>query len=182
MRPLSQRERRLFAILILIAVISLALLVVVGPIIGGFNSRAQQRAQLAQQFLINEQRIASLGALQREALRQEDTMRTTFLTAPDADEAGETLREQVEATAQGTGATIKATEATASADDGWVRVTLEAKTTHAQFATLLARLNQQQPAVVVETFVANAADALNDPKSDSIDVRLEISAPFIRAR
>jgi Tfp pilus assembly protein PilO len=182
MRTLSERESRLLAVLLLVAAISLVMLVLVNPVIDGFRERAALRERLGQEFRVNEQRIASLNSLEHEALQQQDAMRARFITGPDADEAGETLREKIEATAIASGANVKATEAIPSTDDAWVRVALEAQLSHAQFATLLARLNQQEPAVVVETVVVSASEALNDPKSDLLNVRLEASAPFIRAR
>jgi general secretion pathway protein M len=182
MRTLSARESRLIAVLLLLVAVTLVYFVVIGPVVDGFQSRALLREQLHRQFRGNEQRIATLDALQREALRQQDAMRTMFLIGNDAEEAGETLRAQIEAAAQASGADIKATEALLSSQDGWARAALEARMTHAQFAALLAQLNQQQPPVVVENVIANAADALNDPKSDLLNVRLEISAPFLRAQ
>jgi general secretion pathway protein M len=182
MRTLSGRESRLIAVLLLLVTVALAYVVVIGPLVEGFESRNQRREQLHRQFRANEQRIATLSALQREALRQQDTMRSMFLVGADAEEAGETLRAQLEAAAQANGADIKATEALLSSDDGWVRAALEARMTHSQFAALLAQINRMTPPVVAETVIANAADALNDPKSDYLNVRLEISAPFLRAQ
>lgn len=182
MRPLTARESRLVAVLILLALVALVLAVIVGPIVGGFQQRAQERTLLAQRFQTNERRIAALDALQHEAERQQDALRGVFIAAPDADEAGETLREQVEATAQAAGVRVRATEAMQAGEDGWVRAALEAQMTHGQLADLLARLNRQAPPVVIAALTINAADAANNPKADVIDVRLEATAPFVRAR
>jgi len=182
MRSLSARERQLVAVLLLLVAIAAAYFAVVYPIIDGFRSRAEAREQLQHTFLRNTQRIATLDQLQRTALKQQVDLRTMLIVGPDSDEAGETLREQIEATAQAAHVNVKATEAVLSGDEGWVRVALEAQMSHAQLANLLAQLNQQRPAIVIETVVANAADALNDPKSDLLDVRLEVSAPFLRTQ
>jgi general secretion pathway protein M len=180
MRPLSSRESRLVAVLILVVLVALVLLVIVGPIVSGFEERAQRRDQLADQFLANERRIATLGNLQMRAETEQGQMRDLFISAPDPDEAGETLREQIEAAAQAAGATIKATEAIPGTEEGWARAALEAQVSHAQLAALLTRLNQIKPGVVVDTLTVTAEDALTNLKSDTINVRLEASAPFIR--
>ncbi len=182
MRKISTRESRLIAVLILVAAIALIALVVIGPIVNGFRDRALKRAELGQQFLVNERRIASLDTLQKVAMRQEDELRTQFLTAPDADEAGEALREQIETAAQSTGVNIKATEAMQGAEDDWVRAALEVQVTDAQLIALLARINAIKPGVVVDTVAVTAADALTNLESDTLDVRIEASAPFLRAR
>lgn len=70
MRTLSPRERKLIAVLILVAAVALVLAGVIGPIVSGFSERAARRDALIQTFHANEQRIASLGALQAEAERQ----------------------------------------------------------------------------------------------------------------
>lgn len=182
MRKLSVRESRLVAVLILVAAVALVALVVIGPIVDGFRDRAQKREQLGQQFLINERRIASLNVLQREAVRQDDAIRGMFLSAPDADEAGEALREQIEGVAQAAKVNIKATEAMQGAEDDWVRAALEVQVTDAQLIDLLARINTIKPGVVVDSVAVTAADALTNLESDTLDVRIEASAPFLRTR
>lgn len=182
MRPLAPRERKLVAVLLLLLAVTVVYFGLIGPVVDGFQSRAERREALHRQFRMNEQRIASLDALQHAALRQQDALMGMFIVAADADEAGETLRAQLEDVGQSAGGDIKSTEALVSSEEGWTRAAIDARMTHAQFAQFLARLNQQQPPVVVDTVIANAADALNDPKSDLLNVRLEISAPFLRAR
>ena len=49
-------------------------------------------------------------------------------------------------------------------------------------AGLLARLNALKPALAVDAVTVIADDALTNPKSDLLDVRLEASAPFVPAR
>jgi len=182
MRKLSARESRLVAVLILVAVIALVALMVIGPIVDGFRDRAQKREQLAQQFLVNERRISSIDVLQREAVRQDDALHAMFLSAPDADEAGEGLREQIETAAQTAKVNIKATEAMQGAEDNWVRAALEVQVTDAQLMDLLARINAIKPGVVVDTVAVTAADALTNLEANTLDVRIEASAPFLHAR
>ena len=182
MRPLSPRESRLVALLILVALVSLVLLVIIGPLVGGFRDRAQQRDMLAARFLANEQRIASLRTISARAEAQQGEMRALFITAPDGEEADEALRERIETAAQSVGANVKATEAIPGSADGWARASLEVQATEPQLAGLLARLNQLQPAVAIETMTATADDAQINLKSETINVRLEASAPFLRAQ
>jgi general secretion pathway protein M len=181
MRPLSPRERKLVAVLILVLVATLALLIVIGPLLAGFSERAARREALVQTFHAGEQRIASVGALQAEAERQTAAMRQRFIAAPDAAEASEQLRERIEAAAQELGGDIKASEAV-PAETGWARAAIDVRMRHAQLAALLARLNQMKPAIAVETMTVIADDAMTNARSDLLDVRLEATAPFVPAR
>lgn len=181
MRPLSPRERKLVAVLILVLAVSLVLMLVIGPVVSGFTERAARRDALVQTFHANEQRIGSLNALQAEAERQVGEMRALFMAAPDPDEAGESLRARIEAAALEAGADVKASEAL-PADDGWARAALDVRLGHTQLAGLLARLNALKPALALDGLTVIAEDALTNPKSDVLDVRLEATAPFVPAR
>jgi general secretion pathway protein M len=181
MRPLSPRERKLIAVLILILAVSLVLTIVIGPLVSGFAERAARRDALAQTFHANELRIGSLGALEAEAERQVGQMRALFIAAPDAEDAGETLRERIETAAQEAGADVKASEAVPT-EEGWARAAIDARLSHDQLAALLARLNAMKPALAVESVMVIADDALTNTKSDLLDVRLEATAPFVPAR
>ncbi|KPF79871.1 hypothetical protein IP83_16050, partial [Novosphingobium sp. AAP93] len=108
---LSPRERKLVAVLILVLAASLVLTVVIGPLVSGFTERAARRDALVQTFHANEKRIGSLSALQAEAERQVGEMRALFMAAPDADEAGEALRDRIEAAALAAGGDVKTSEA-----------------------------------------------------------------------
>lgn len=181
MRPLSSRERKLVALLILVLAVSLLLALVIGPIVSGFAERAARRETLVQTFHADEQRIGSLAALQAEAERQTGEMRALFMAAPDADEAGETLRERIEAAAQDAGGDIKTSEAM-PAEQGWARAAIDVRLGHKQLAALLTRLNAMKPALAVDTLTVIADDALTNSRSDLLDVRLEATAPFVPAR
>lgn len=181
MRKLSPRESRLVAIAILLAAIALLFMLIVNPVLDGFRERAARREQLVQTFHLNERRIAAVPALQHEAERQGDAMRALFMAAPDAEQAGEALREKIEAAAEAEGAQVKASESTTS-DDGWAHAAIELQLGHAQLAALLQRLNQVKPSLAVDTVTVNAEEAVNNFKSDNLDVRIEASAPFVLAR
>lgn len=181
MRPLSPRERKLVAVLILVLVISAALMLVIGPVVSGFAERAARREALIQSFQANEKRIGSLSALQAEAERQVGEMPLLFMAAPDPEEAGESLRERIEAAALEAGGDVRASEAL-PADQGWARAALDVRMSHRQLAGLLTRLNSLKPALAVDGLTVIAEDALTNPGSDLLDVRLEATAPFVPAR
>ncbi|WP_421848479.1 type II secretion system protein GspM [Novosphingobium sp.] len=181
MRPLSSRERKLIAVLVLVLAASLVLTLMIGPIVSGFTERAARRDALVQTFHANELRIGAVGALQAEAERQVGEMRTLFIAAPDAEDAGETLRERVEAAAQEAGGDVKASEAMPT-EEGWARAAIDTRMSHDQLAALLARLNALKPALAVESVTVIADDALTNTKSDLLDVRIEATAPFVPAR
>lgn len=181
MRAMSPRERKLVALLILVAVVALVLALVLGPLVDGFAARAAQRQGLIDTFHANERRIASLDALARAAGAQDEELRARLIAAPDPDEAGEALRAQIESAAEAAGAQVKASEA-AAAEGTRARAAVEARMGHAQLAALLAALNRVQPALAVDAVTVIADDALTNPKSDLLDVRIEASAPFVPSR
>ncbi len=181
MRPLSPRERKLVAVLILLLAVSLVLTLVISPLVSGFTERAARRDALVQSLHAGEQRIRSLAALEAEAERQTGEMRALFMAAPDAEEAGELLRERIETAAQDTGGDIKTSEAMPT-EQGWARAAIDVRLSHKQLAALLARLNALKPALAVDTLLVIADDALTNSRSDLLDVRLEATAPFVPAR
>ena len=148
MRPLSTRERKLIAVLILVLAVALVLTIVIGPVASGFSDRAARREALVQTFHANELRIGSLGALQAEAERQTGAMRGLFMAAPDAGEASEALRERVETAVQELGGDIKASDAV-PAYDGWARPARDMRVSHAQLAAFLSLLHALQTALAV---------------------------------
>lgn len=181
MRPLTPRERKLVALLMLVLAVSLVLTIVIGPITAGFTDRAARREALVQTFHANELRIGSLNALQAEAERQVGEVRTLFIAAHDAEEAGEALRARIEIAAQEIGGDVRTSEAVPT-EEGWARAAIDVRMSHAQLAALLTRLNAMKPALAVETMTVIADDALTNTKSDLLNVRLEATAPFVPAR
>ena len=179
MRPLSQRERRLVAVMILVALVAAVLALLVTPVVDGFAARREKRAMLAQLFNANERRIAAVGVLQKEAERQQSEMRQRFMVAADAEEANEQLRARIEAAVTSVGGDVKASEGIPGEEDG-ARAAIEARMPHAQLPRLLELVNQMRPAVAVDAMTIIADEALGNAKSDIIDVRLEASAPFLK--
>ncbi len=70
MTSLSDRERRLVAILILIALIALGWLAIVSPILSGFEARAAERERLTLVQASNERLIDNVARLRRTAEAQ----------------------------------------------------------------------------------------------------------------
>lgn len=188
LRPLAPRERKLIALLILLALVALVIAVIVTPVLDGFAARAQQRAELGHAYRANEARIAALGAMEAAALDQDLTLRSRLLVAPDADDAGEALREAIEAAAHDTGVQVTASEAGVAGPAGgatiagWARASLEGTMSHAQLDALLIRLNRLEPPLVIDNLTVNADDALIHFTSDQIHARIEVSAPFLHPR
>jgi Tfp pilus assembly protein PilO len=180
MTDLSPFRQRMLALLLLAAAVLLFTFGVALPIMAGYSARAAERERLAATFQLNERRIASLPALANAAAREADQLRAQVIAAPNADEAGELLREQLETAAMAVGADIKSTDS-AGADNGEVRAMLQAQMSHAQIEALLNRLNTIRPYVVIESISLVAEDALVHFNSDQIDVRIEVSAPFVPA-
>ena len=85
MTNLSDRERRLVAILILIALIALGWLAVAAPILSGFETRAAERERLALVQASNQRLIDNVAQLRRQAEAQRADRARFHLIAPSRD-------------------------------------------------------------------------------------------------
>ena len=82
MSGLSDRERRLIAVLILVALIAFGWLAVLSPIISGFETRAAERERLALVQASNQRLIDNIARLRRQAEAQKADSARFHIIAP----------------------------------------------------------------------------------------------------
>jgi|GEM_PF-2671917 general secretion pathway protein M len=178
---LAERGRRLAAIAILLGLIAAIMGLFVYPLLMGFSDRASHLSELVATYQSNRARIASLPELSREAERQSKLLSSLLIAAPDQEQAGEMLREQIENAVEVIKGEVRASEVLAG-ESGWARATVACRISHSQLAALLTELQRQRPFIVVEAVSVTAEGALNNYQLDELDVRIETSAPFILAQ
>ncbi len=181
MTSLSDRERRLIAILILIAVIALGWLAIIAPILSGFEARAAERERLALVQASNQRLIDNVVRLRRFAEAQKADMTRFHVLAATPEAAAEQLKERVSAlidTAEGEVRAMQDVEAEA----GRIALRIEARVGAGQLVRLLERLQNSEPLMVVSALSVSApavssAEA-SAPSSRKLDVRLDLAASY----
>lgn len=177
MKPLTARERRLVAVGLLVALVALAWLGVVQPILAGFDTRAERRDSLILQYGQNERLIARIPALRRAAEQSRDMRREFAVDAANAEQASERLKERLEAALAKAGGELRATES-AEAPAGWVRAGASATVSNDQLVRWLAALRNEPPYLAMESLTISADRALNSNHLDLMDVQVEAAIPF----
>lgn len=172
MENLSQRERRLIAVLILLAAIAFVWLIIVEPIATGFVERANSRQQLQVRYAADQRLIASMPRLRRLAERQRADRAQYRMAAPDEAEAGELLKERMAGTVSAAGGQMRSAQ-DVEADPGWVRGWVEARLTLPQLVDVLENLQNQPPLMVLSAVAITSAATPQDVANQSLDVRIE---------
>lgn len=179
MTNLSERERRLVAILILIALITLGWIAVVSPILSGFEARAAERERLALVQASNQRLIDNVGLLRRQAEAQRADMARFHLIAATPEAASEQLKDRVSALIGEAGGEVRALQDTEAAEDR-IALRIEARVGEAELPRLLQRLQNAEPLLVVRTFSVSTANApgaaISALSSRNLDIRLDVSA------
>jgi type II secretory pathway component PulM len=179
MTSLSDRERRLVALLILVAVITLGWLAVVSPIIGGFEARAAERERLALVQASNQRLIDNVARLRRQAEAQKTDMERFHVIATTAEAAAEQLKDRVSTLMSEAGAEVRALQDIEAAE-GRIELRIEARVGDAELSRLIERLTNAEPLMVVRTLSVSAPAALGGEPSASpsrkLDVRLDVAA------
>jgi general secretion pathway protein M len=177
MRTLSARERRLVAILLLIALLALVQLAVIGPIVSGFTSRAERREALLLTYQRNARIIANIPRLRRQAERQRATVGRVTLPAGAAEPGGEMLKERLQHAVEGVGGEFRGAE-DVTAPAGWVRASVGTRLTASQLNKLLASLENSQPYLIINSLLVTADEALIAKGPSQLDVQLEATIPL----
>ena len=179
MTGLSDRERRLIAILLLVAVIALGWLAVVSPILAGFEARSAERERLALVQASNQRLIDNVALLRRQAESQKADMARYHVVAPTPVAAAETLKDRVAALLADAGGEVRAMQ-DVEADAGRIELRIEARLDEAKLVRLIERLQNAEPLLIVRsmTVAATAAPGM-DPSalsSRKLDIRLDVAA------
>ena len=177
MRPLTPRERRLVALGLLVLAIGLLWLVVIGPLVGGFVDRAQQRRELAQTYWRNEKLIGSLPVLRAAAEAQRKTAPRFVVAAASEALAVEALKERLQRLATDGGFAVTGIQdLQADAPAGALKVRMDATLTLTQLYETVRRLETEDAYVVVDYLSVSADRSLAAGRLAPVDVRLELSA------
>lgn len=178
MKAMSPRERRLVALLILIAAVAALWLGVLHPLFSGFSERAEQREDLRQRYAANERLIARIPRLRRSAEAIERSRADYGLAASDAAQGGELLRERLETTLGGAGGELRASEVL-EGEQGWARAAVSASVRNDQLLAWLAALTGQPPYLAVENLTISADRATTSNTLDLMEVRIEATIPLL---
>jgi len=178
MRVMSQRERKLVALLILFMILGLVWLVIVGPIFSGFSERAADRTRLIQQYQANQRVIGSIPRLRRQAERQREQLRNFGLTAPTQAAAVGALQNRVERAIADVDGEVQSVE---DLSDGTpqIRIRASARMTLAQMTAVIMRLGNDPPYPVVESLQLSADQAAISGRLDVMEVGFEVSVPYV---
>lgn len=186
MRSLSEREQKLLALGLLVAGIALVWLGIVSPLAGGFAARAEERERLTLLYGRNQRLIASTAAWRAQLDRQAGDQGRYAVAAPTETLAADLLRERIVREFAPLGAEIRSVQGLPTDNrKGWVAVRADLRLTLAQLDAGLARLENEEPYVVIDYFAVAAERAFETGRSGPVDVRIDVSArvrPPPRAR
>ena len=178
MKPLTPRESRLVALGILIAVIAGVWLLLVEPVLEGFGERADTRETLLDTYSRNQRILSGIPLWQEELEEQRQTAGRFAITAPTDALAAEQLKNRLSRMASEAGGTLTAIQ---DVEDGvpagFVRVRVNMQMTLGQLYKTLARLESEEPYVVVESLSVVADRAAQTGHLGPMAVRVEVSAP-----
>lgn len=181
MRTLSDRERRLVAVLILIAVLTLVWAVLVWPYLAGFSARAEQRELLLREYQTNQRLIGSVGRLTRQAEKQRTVLRDYALFARTPAEAAAALELRLQEGIEQAGGELRSTEQVTVDAAGTVRARASARMPYPALVQFLTALENRPPFAAVERLAVAADQAVISGRLEPVDVSLEISAPYLRS-
>ncbi|HEX8232267.1 MAG TPA: type II secretion system protein GspM [Caulobacteraceae bacterium] len=183
MRRLSQRESRLLALGILLALVALLWLLVAAPILSGFSARQDERQGLLLTYARNQRAIQSVSVFRRQADAQRSTAGRFAVLAPTPLLATDLLRERIGRTVTQSGGKLIAVEdMQAGAAPGWIKVRADMRLTLAQFTALARRLQSEEPYLSIDYTSISANEAAQTRRLSPMDIRLEISARHQPAR
>ncbi|MGV3510859.1 MAG: type II secretion system protein GspM [Novosphingobium sp.] len=180
MRMMSQRERRLVAVGLLIAVISGVLNLLVLPLVTGFSERAAQRELLLEEYRQLDREIGYLPRLRRKAHAQEAAQRQFIMSAPSAERAGTALEDRLRAGIEAVGGEYRTIDH-AAINKNLIVARATARMSLSALTQLLERLENEKPYLSVSPVTLNADAALATHKSEPLDVKLEVTIPFVPA-
>jgi hypothetical protein len=177
MRPLSRRERRLVALLILAGLAALLWYGLVAPIAGGFANRAEQRAQLRLRYAHNVRTIALVPRLGKQAAREAAAAAPFRLAAPGVEQGRDALKDRLQRAVEAAAGEFRDV-ADVDGRPGWLRARVTARLTLSQLNLLLGQLQNNPPWLAIESLSISANDSLVTGQSSTMDVQLEASVPF----
>jgi Tfp pilus assembly protein PilO len=178
MRPLAQRERRLVALGVLLALVAVVVLGVIVPVFGGMAARALERGDLVATYQRNQRVLAGIPVWRAQAVEQKSTASKFAIIAPTQALAAEMLKQRINRMANEEGGSVQTvSEVQGDTPEGWVKVRADLQLTMAQLYKSLARLESEAPYVVVGYLSVAADRAQKSGHAAPMDVRIEVSSP-----
>jgi hypothetical protein len=169
----------LVALGLLVLAVGLIWLVVVGPLVGGFFDRAQERRDLWAVHRRNERLITSLPALRATAEAQARLAPRFAIAAPGEAAASEAFKDRLRRLATDEGFTIKAIEdVPADGPAGAVKVRADLTLTLNQMYETVRRLQSEDAYVVVDYLSVTADRSFATGRLAPLDVRLELTGAW----
>jgi general secretion pathway protein M len=177
MRQLSARESRLVAIGILIAAIAGVWLLLLNPVIEGFGERSDTRETLLETYSRNQRILSGISVWQEQLEEQRRSAGRYAISAPTEALAAEQLKNRLSRMTSESGGTLTAIQDVEDGvPSGFVRVRADMQMTLGQLYKTLARLESEEPYVVVESLSVVADSALKTGHLGPMAVRMEISS------
>jgi hypothetical protein len=177
MRQLSARESRLVAIGILMAAIAVFWLLLINPVVEGFSERADTRESLLETYSRNQRILSGISVWQEQLEEQRQSAGRYAIAAPTEALAAEQLKNRLSRMASEAGGTLTAIQDVQDGvPSGFVRVRADMQMTLGQLYKTLARLESEEPYVVVESLSVVADSALKTRHLGPMAVRMEISS------
>lgn len=175
MNRLTARERRLVALLLLVAAFAAVWLLVVAPLVGGFADRAAERDELRATYARDDSVIGQIAQLRRHADRQRRDRARFQIAAPTIAAAQAALKQSLTGSVTAVGGEVRSAQDLPS-PAGAVRARIDCRLTLGQLQTLLVRLGNALPLFVVEGLTVAADESFQTGRLGLLDVRLEITA------
>jgi general secretion pathway protein M len=179
MRSLSAREQKLIAAGILALAIGLVWLLIVGPILGGFSQRADERKTLLATYRRDQHILAGIPIWRADAEQQRRTAAAFALLEPSQAQATEALKSRIAGLAGQEGFTVKSIQDTQpDPKASKVRVRAQLVLSLPQLYESLRRLQTEEPYVSVEYVSISADRASETGHLGQMDVLLEVAADW----
>ena len=173
MSGLTERERRLIALAILVGLIAAAWLLVVSPVLAGFSTRREARAAAAEELTRDARLIADFGAVRGRLAALHQAGGVYAITAPSAAVAAEAARARVAAAVGAAGGLLQAVREQPAARG--LRLQADMRIGLADLIGLLRRLEQDRPCAAIEGLSIAAPEATGSDGAAPLEVRLELT-------
>jgi general secretion pathway protein M len=180
---LTPRERKLIALGILVAAIAALWLGLILPIAGGFAARAHERQDLLMSYRHGQRAMAGAAVWRAQAAVQRRDAGRWAILAPSSALASQALKQRLTGLIAAEGGQLKSVEdVQADVPQGQVRVRADLQLTMSQLTSSLKRLESEDNYVVIESVTVSADRAFQTGRAGPMEVRLELSAPWLAAR
>lgn len=177
MRPLAPRELRLVAWAILVGVVAGIWLLLIEPVLNGLGERANARETLLETYSRNQRALAGIPVWRAQLEDQRRSMSRFAISAPTEALAAEQLKSRLSRMASEEGGTLTAIQDIEDGGPtGFVRIRADMQMTLGQLYKSLARLESEEPYVVVESLSVVADHAAQTGHLGPMAVRMEVSA------